>query len=301
MADPIMITGFAGINNKSPAHRIQGPTKQNTIVDLVTGENFDLDNSGRAVLRDGYDNIMALTGCHSGYSFGGVFLLVKSGTLCRFYPETLAITPLVNVGNDNKMRYWPAAGRIFFTNGTVIGEVKDGTATLFPETTTAFKAKMKVGQAIAHYRGRLYVAQGKVMWTSDVKPLYRTDLRHGFKQFPDNVRVIAPTTDGLYVGTEKACYFLGGLNPLKMSQVKISDGPVKDLPVVYIAADKIKGLNIEGSFPLIMTDDGLNIGLPQGNLLNLTQERHLPPDGISGTAILKQDTLGQFHYITAYR
>lgn len=301
MGAPITILGFTGINNRLPADRIKStPTDDLPFVDLSAAVNVDLDDSGKPSRRDGYALHQAIAGAHDGFSAYGICVYVKGGILYRFVPVTKVSTPLASVGNDSKMRYFPAIGRIFFSNDVVVGEVRDGTGALFGTPSVAFKAPLPAGQAIAHHKARLYVAKDKVLWISDVKPLSRVDLRYGFKQFPDPIRFIAPSVDGVYIGTDKAMFFGPGGNPLKMPFVKVSDAGGKDVPVQCLDASAIKGLQIEGVFPIFTTDDGVCMGLPQGQLLNLTEDKYVMPAGTTGASMMR-DIDGQVHYIAAFR
>jgi len=297
----VIYQGFYGINNRLPAERIKSiPTDNDPLTELTAAVNVDLDDSGKPSRRDGYALHQSIPGAHDGFAAYGVCIYVMGGVLYRFFPATKVSTPLVNVGNDSKMRYFPAIGRIFFTNDVVVGEVRDGVAALFGTTSVPFKAPLPAGQAIAHQKARLYVAKDKVLWISDVKPLSRVDLRHGFKQFPDPITLIAPSVDGVYVGTDKAIYFGQGGNPLKMPFLKVSDCAALDIPVQYEDATAVKGLQIEGVFPFFTTEDGVCVGLPQGQLLNLTEERYVMPAGTTGASMMREIN-GQVHYITAYR
>jgi len=298
--DPIIIYGFNGINNRVPAERIRTMPGESGLVDLAAAVNVDLDDSGKPSLRPGFALFQPITGAHDGFAAYGACVYVKGGILYRFVPETKVSTPLIGVGSDNRMVYCAAAGRIFFSNSTVIGEVRDGIAALFGITSVPFKAQLPAGQAIGHHKARLYSAVGNVLWVSDVKPLSRVDLRHGFKQFPDPIRVIAPGPEGVYVGTDKAIFYGQGGNPLKMPMVKVASCGAKNIPVQYWDADTVKGLQITGSFPVFVTDDGACMGLPQGQIYNITDERYVMPAGTTGASMVRTIN-GQTHYITAFR
>lgn len=303
MAKEISLTGYHGINNKLDRDRIKGlPTRDDPLTELSAAVNVDLDDSGKPSVRDGFALHQAITGAHDGFSANGVCVYVRGGTLYRFVPATKVSTPLVDVGSDNKMRYWAHSDRIWFTNGVVIGEVKDGEASLFdlPTNATEFKEMLPPGQAIAFFRGRLYTAVDEFLNMSDDVRLGRMDTEMGFKQFTGYIRLIAPTLDGLYVGTDKAVYFGQGATLHKMPFVKVSDCAALDVPVQYEEASAVKGLQIEGLFPFFTTEDGVCVGLPQGQLLNLTEDRYVMPFGTTGASMMREIN-GQVHYITAYR
>lgn len=304
MAQEITYAGWTGTNNRDELWELKQPTKDDPRSDLSATQNIDLDDKGLPSMRDGFDLLVAANKPHSGYSALGVFVYVRAGVLYRFYPSDKTYVPLLNVYGDTKMRYWTAAGRTFFTNGIVIGEIVDGTATLFEDADIPNKEMIWPGQAIAFFRGRLYTFTDDVMSMSNETHVARMDSEGSFKWFPENGRVIAPcsseTSAGIFAGTEKAIYYGEGSTFAKMAFIKVADFAAKDIPIQYIEAMRINGLKIEGSFPLITTDAGICLGLPQGQLFNLTEDKFVMPPGSSGTSVLRIRN-GVTHYITAYR
>jgi len=300
MTQEVTLTGYHGINNKLGRDRIKGlPTRDDPLVDLSAARNVDLDDSGKPSLRPGYTLFQTLSGAHSGFAYGGVCLYVRNSILYRFHPADKTSFALLPVGSDQPMRYFAAAGRIFFTNSVVIGEVVNGVAAIYSLTSVPFKGQLPAGQTIAHHKARVYVGSDMVLWISDVKPLSRVDLRYGFKQFPDRITLIAPGPEGIYVGTEKALYYAPGGNPLKMPFTKVSDFGVFNIPPAYLDASLVSGVNSEGVYPIFATEDGICYGLP-GQPLNLTSERFVLPQGSFGASFVR-DVAGQIHLITSYR
>jgi hypothetical protein len=135
---------------------------------------------------------------------------------------------------------------------------------------------------------------------SDDVRLARMDSEHSFKQFTETGRVIAPMSTGVYAGTESGIYYgEGGIIP-KMEFIKVAECGAKDIPIQYIETTSVRGVNIEGRFPLIHTDEGLCLGMPQGQLLNLTEERYVMPAGTTGASMMREIN-GQIHLITSFR
>ena len=68
------------------------------------------------------------------------------------------------------------------------------------------------GHALCLHNGRIYIAQGPVVWSTDPLRygLYRPD--RGFLLFPQEARVLASVADGLYVATEAGTYFDSGID-----------------------------------------------------------------------------------------
>lgn len=299
MADSITIYGFTGINNRLPADRIRTLPGEDGRVDLSAAVNVNIEESGKMDRRDGFALSAAFPGAHSGVAHNGRCFCVKGGVMHGFVPGVWTFAPLLNVGNDERMAYTKGAGRLFFTNGAVIGEVVDGTPRLFGSTTVPFKAPLPAGQAIGHHKARLYVAKGDIVWISDAKPLSRIDRRYGAKPFPNKVMMIAPSVDGIYIGTERAVYFGPGGNPLKMPFTKVSDYGALAIPPEYVDASGISGLQVQGVFPVFATTDGVYIGLPQGQAMKLSRD-YVMGSGTTGAATIRTIN-GQDKYIAVYR
>lgn len=295
----MLIQGFAGINNKKPPTRLKMPDRTDPSCEMVSCTDYDIEDSLSLRVRQGFARVVALSGSHSGYGALGLFIYVRGGVLYSFNPNTLASTVLLNLGSDARVRYFTGAGRIFITNGSVIGKIRNGAASLFSYTPAPFKGALPAGQALCHYKARLWVAQGSTVWISDVKPYSRVDLRYGFKQFPERVVTLAPTTDGIYVGTERSIYFLGGANPLKMTLTKVTNYGAIDAPVWF--KDGVEGINAEGVLPVFLTTDGVCAGAPGGALVNLTETKYRPAAGAEGATLLRDNAYDQTHFIGVMR
>ena len=142
----VILTQFAGINNRLPADRIKTmPVEGDPSVELSAASNFLLDNSGLPFRRGGFTLSLSFAGAHSGFSFGETCLCVKGAVLYSVNPVAGTYAPLLTVGSDNRMRYCAGAGRIFFSNGAVIGEVVDGEAALFSAPSVEFKGQLPAG------------------------------------------------------------------------------------------------------------------------------------------------------------
>jgi len=99
-------------------------------------------------------------------------------------------------------------GYIVFTNGTIIGQLKDEIASLFPATTREFKAVMPAGNMLAYFQGSLYVVKGNVVYISDVINPRIYDQRWGFKQFDSDITMFVPVSDGIWVSDANYVYFM---------------------------------------------------------------------------------------------
>ena len=116
-------------------------------------------------------------------------------------------------------------------NGEVLyyqGEYSAGTGGI---TVGAFQSDVRLetqfgyppppGQALCLHNGRIYIADGPVVWYTDALRygLYRPD--RAFLPSAEEVRVLASVADGLYVATETATWFVSGIDTEAFNQRQI--------------------------------------------------------------------------------
>lgn len=80
------------------------------------------------------------------------------------------------------------------------------------ECKTQYKTRLFPGEQVAAYRGRLYVAQGSVLWHSDPLAYGLLDPARNFLLFAAPIDVLLAVEGGLYVVADKT-YFLKGGGP----------------------------------------------------------------------------------------
>lgn len=302
MPEQITIRAYNGINTRVSPWRVTQPVRDRNgwsdDVDFIAASNIHIDDRKLLETRDGYSLFSAKAGGSDAFATPDGFLFLWMGVLCLFDPRALVTVQLLPIGGG-RVVYTTGAGRVFFTNNLSCGEYWNRSARLFGATETPFKAPLPAGTTIAHHKARLYVGRGKELWISDVKPLYRTDLRYGVKPFADRICVVASCPDGLLVGTEKAIYYGPGGNPLKMPFSKIASYGAKEVaPQVIPAADL--GFDSKGLFTLITTDEGILACGPGGHFKNLTGERYVMPSGTRGASLLRKTDTATY-YITTYQ
>jgi len=298
---------FRGKNNRVaasdvPSEPIRKATEDDTVyhaTDLSEATNIDINNGYGIDMRPG-QTLKSSFVCHSAFSDGFSCLCVKGGTLYSFLPGEWVFSPLLVIGDDTRMRYTAAAGRIYFTNGSVIGEYFNGVARLFGRPTDPNKGILPAGQAICFFRGHLYTFCDNILYESDTGKIGQYDLESGLKRFPEEGVLLAPCLNGLYAGTTKGVYFGEGSSFAKMPFVKVSEHRAFDLPVQYEDASQIDGLSMEGRYPVFMNSEGPCLGLPSGQIRQLPVERYKPAAGTTGASIIRKAN-GQHHYIAAYR
>ena len=186
------------------------------------------------------------SGIHSLWSNGNICLFVQGPDLKRLNPDYTATTVLPGVG-PARMVYVEVAGTVYLTNGTVIGYVREGAFTTFPDPGQTYKTQMIPGHLIEYFNGRLYVARDNEIWFSDPMALGRTDERRNFKQLPSRVTLMSAVDDGIYVSDLERTYFMGGGDPGEAVLIDKTDYPAIPYTAQKIDAARIGGLGLSGS------------------------------------------------------
>lgn len=282
MADsPLTWKAFKGLNNRQRPEELKHD-------ELSLARNVDIDDAGRIKRRDGYDDIATLVGnYHSLWSDGSVCLAVKSGVLYRINKDKTETALRGNVG-DSTMAYVSVNGSVYYTNGTVIGYVEDGSDNQFAVPTDSFKIVTPSGQLIEYFNGRLYIAKGSVLWFTDALKFNQVDMRHGFKAFPTDIQMVLAVDGGLYVSDEEATYFMSGPSPEKATLTDVCK------PAIPGSGSVLKGTKfskeLKGMVAFFSTEDGVCMGLSDGSTVPITLHNYQLPAVKRGAVLVREQT-----------
>jgi hypothetical protein len=155
------------------------------------------------------------------------------------------------------------------------------------------------GQIVRHINGRLYVARNqKVLFSEPGKP-HLTRPAQGIYMFSDYITLLEPTQDGIYVGTKQGVVFLSGTDPYDVKQIHVSSYA----PVEHASA-RIPGEKFDvpvDDLPVWWGADGVMVvGLPGGQLKQLTRDRLAAPEFGAGTVGLREYE-GMSHIVSSLR
>jgi len=165
------------------------------------------------------------------------------------------------------------------TGSLVIGEVAQGRI-----LATQGLYALPAFTSAAFYNGRVYAAQGTVLWYSDIYNVELSRLYGNYIQFDSPITMVGDVTDGLYVSDSDTVYFLSGQDaPLSMR-------PILDYPALsgsFVPVDSGRaGMTSEAV--MFATDEGVVFAQPGGSAKNLTQEKFLYTTGKSAAAMFRQ-------------
>ncbi len=302
MPEPFVTLGnFAGLDNVSDQFDI---TVNARLTYLKTAINVNIDDNGMVHRRQGRSRVYTGTPrcfwprVDIGISFS---LFLEGGSLKLLAPDYSTKTLLTGLDTVADMDFVYVNGRVYYTNGTVIGYIKNEVATALPapDTDKAFKRILKAGNYIEYYRSRLYTAKGNVMSFSDAVRFYRMDNRYNHKQFQGEITMMKAVADGMYVSAGDKTYFLNGLSPEKMSPVKIAESGAFPGSAVKVGSEEILP-GIIGDVVYWESDEGIFIGYPGGRVKNVTWDHWTPDVYPNRTVAGFRDDLGYGQYVCAY-
>lgn len=310
--DSVVLNQFTGLRNTVTRERL-GPT------DLYQGKDVDLDDAGQLRRRRGQTKV-GTGSFHSLYQGPDKLLVVKDGTLCRLWPNYTTTTVLAGAGS------WPVAcvlvgPDVYFASEVISGVLGDddvvtpwgyvssGGTWLSPVVTPTDTLHPVAGKllgrppmatALAHFNGRIYLANGRTLWATELYLYGYVDRTKNYIYFEDDITALGAVDDGIYVGTQSATWFLSGpFGQMKRVSAAIAGalpGSMVTLPRGALSPE------VAGNAPtsqqdvaMFMTDHGICVGLNGGTVVNLTQGKVVFPGAASAAAMYReQDGIHQY-------
>lgn len=157
---------------------------------------------------------------------------------------------------------------------------------------TQWNDKPPSGHAFAYANGRIYIADGGYIFGTTELGYEYVDLRDYLSLDGSRVRVLAGLEGGLYAATDNAAYFLRGktFSDMEMTIVATEGGVEGSL--VYVDGQMASGTpELAGKrCALFATGAGVLLGLPDGSVMNLTQERYRFDATELGAAVFHENT-----------
>ena len=242
---------------------------------------------------------------HSLWSNQKICLVVHEGSLKRIH-EDWSVSTLLAVDPWAKMAYVDVDGVVYFTNNIIIGYIESGISYPFPEPNQQFKKRMIGGQLLEYFNARLYAAQGANIFFSDSFWFTRMDVASrtnngvpiggNWIAMPDWVSMMKAVSDGMYVGSGKAVYFLGGLDPFVFSRTQVTGSAPKPGSAITIEGEDV-GKGFSGRVVVWSSEEGVFMGFPGGMVKELTEGNYSLEEGIDdGAALFREDGFSQYLY-----
>jgi hypothetical protein len=308
--DSVLLAAFEGVKNTVTRERLK-PSQ------LERARNVDIDDALQPRRRRGY-TLRSAGNFHSIYtSPAGMTFGVKDGLLCRIKPD-YSVQSLGD-GGDDPIAYIDVGDTIYYSSADVSGKILpdltvqpwgqrggDGlwlSPVINPTETLGavggkYLRKPPMARWLAYLNGRIYLATGSTLWATELYLYDFVDSTKTFFQFESPITGISNGTDGLYVGTESAVWFLSGpLNQLKRDLV-ISAGCIAG-SMISAPADLLRSVGEPATqhrnATLFMTEQGLIAGFDNGMCMNLTKSETLFPQATSVVPLFRtQDGINQY-------
>lgn len=192
-------------------------------------------------------------------------------------------------------------GTVLFLAAEVVvaaGSVDVTSAAQALPLNTQWQDKPPAGQCLAYANGRIYIASGAFIFATTALGFEYVDLRDYLSLDGSRVRLLAGVDGGLFAGTDKAAYFLSGRTLDEMTRRIVSTKGAAEGSVVYVDGQKATGEKELAGMRCVLftTGEGVFLGLPDGSVRNLTQERYRFDAAAAGAAgFIESDTLN--HYL----
>lgn len=308
-ADPVLYNQFAGLRNTVPEERMQ-PS------DLTVAQNLDLDDTNGVRRRRGFALVKAGE-FHSLYknALNSRCLVSENGVLSRLYPDYSTVSLGVNVGN-RPVSYTDVGEQTFFSTSQESGVVEaDDTVSPWgllaaprtwespvitptanlPEVAGKVVSAPPTAESIAYLNGRIYLAAGQLIWATELYRYHIVDRTRGYLYYEKPVTQIIAVTDGLYVGTTDAVYFLSGTFG-EMQRRRILNSGMLPRSAVHVDPKHVTEQGSESKQGvLFLTSTGLYAGFDSGVCLDLVKNRFKFPMGESAAAMYReQDGIHQY-------
>lgn len=292
-----LFTGSTGLNTQDDPARIKYTAKTG-IQELAACKNIDISDSLRISRRKGFTQQVSLAGCHSLFCDGADCLFVHGDALCVLEKD-YSYTALRNVTPGARLRCRQVDDVVYYCNGFERGYVFEGTSygwnmpTYYgPETDKAF-TDPPIGTDLEYYAGRMFVVTGKVAAYSELFDI-STFERKSYLPFDRELTMFKAVKDGIYASTDKETFFLYGNDAKALSIDKVADYPAIKWTEVKIVGRLIFTkdgnsmiLDKGGSLCLLwLSNEGICFGGPEGQFVNLTEEKVDLPNALTGCGFM---------------
>jgi hypothetical protein len=142
--------------------------------------------------------------------------------------------------------------------------------------------------------GRILLADGNVLWETDPYQYELVDAVGGYKLLESEITFLGGVSDGVFIGTQTGVFFMGGtFDAAQLTRVSTRRAPNQQ-PQQIDMSDVLKG-DAPGVGVLFLTDGGVCVGMPGGQLVNLTNKIFEFPKAESMSVMVRaQDGMNQF-------
>lgn len=286
-----IFSGTTGLNNIDDPVRLKFDSERG-VTDLSIAYNIDIDKTGRISRRKGFSSVKA-GDYHSMFSCGAYALCV-SGTGLLVFESDYSTTSIATVTAGARVSYAKVGDVIYFCNDYEKGKVTDRVYsawvadTYVGPDTTKIVSDPPLGHLVGLFNGRMYVAVDNVLWYSNPFAYSQFDMARNYIGLNDRVRLFEGVQGGMWVGTAKEIIFLKGSNPHEFVYAVAAEYGVRQGSAVRVETS-LMNKQAQGIGVLMVTEEGVCLGTPTGELINFTRERLSYPSGTYSAGIIKDN------------
>ena len=296
MADPITIfrktTGLNTLIDPVDLDFSEG------VQELAVAADVEISDKGRLSRRKGYTSLLSGS-YHSLFCANGPCICV-SGTTLYLVASDYSLTSVATVTENATISACQVNDQLFWMNGYEKGYIKDDSnhdwemLSYVGPTTYKTLTDPPIGTIVRYYNGRIYIVQDGALWISEPYNYNAFDLTRGIIPFSDQIIMVQPVSDGIFLSTNKSIFFLSGSGPLDFEITQLTNYPA-------IAGTDT---NFFGNFltfqdgttlitksgdkaTMFLTTKGICGGFTNGKFVNLTEDKiDILPKGLSGSGIV---------------
>lgn len=299
--------GTSGLRTESDPARSVYNADTGGLRDLAACMNVDVSDAGRLSRRKGMTKLVEAS-THSLFPVMDQYLLcVQGDALSVIGADLSTVTPIRNVTPGARMSFCLLDDTVYYVNGFEIGKVVDrvskpwvAPAEVVGHNVTRQFSSPPIGQRVAYFDGRMYIAQGKAIWYSEAYGPDLFSMGDSFLSFESTITMLRPVAGGLYVSDEHDTWFLAGTDPAAFTWRKVDNLPT--LPFSDITAIGTMVLTSSGDYTFIpgkvesafwLTLQGVIFGGPTGEIDKITDSKIDLPNNeySSGACLINGSTL----------
>jgi hypothetical protein len=288
-----IFSGSNGLNTRTDPARLSFDPDTG-VQDLAVAYNVDHDRTGRISRRKGYSATARTEDIHSLFCDGGACVFVTGTSLCQLHAD-YSYSVVATVTSGARVGYLQLHNRVYWANGFEKGYIENSVnhswvaGTYYGPVTTRQYSDPPIGTRLAWFGGSIFVIQGNAAWYSNLFDLNAFDLSRNFYQFQTSIRMWRPIADGIYVSTERNTYFLPGAVSNDLGRMQVADYPAVEWTDANVPLEKIGSGEVKGIGAIWTSTEGICVGLPQGQMLNLSLKKIKYPNSRRGAGIVIDD------------